>query len=317
MKDKKWWRDFGVGQIVLDTLSNNQGKQFILFDTETTGLSPVESVNKWGRTVEASVIIQISAIKCEIDEDCQFHEVDKMDLYINPEKKLPTKITEITGITDELLSQYPNENAQWSKIYEFFGDNAIVCGHNSRFDIGFMQELYKRHGKEFHVDVELDTLKMAQELHLKEEAGSHKLGDLTRQFGLDYGLTFHNSMDDVTATMRLLRLFVEEYQDKKLKGNPSIDVPVGIVSVNGKIPTKIKSAWAWTGYKGMQRLYVRVWYEDRIVWMNQRRPYNWGEKTPGSIDMFDMHDIERQVLKLYQCETLEELSKVRESRYAR
>ena len=79
---------------------------------------------------------------------------------------------------------------------------------------------------------------------------------------------------------------------------------------------KVKAAWAWTGYKGMQRLYVRVFHENRVLWMNQRRPYNWGEKDAGSLDLFDMKDIEQQTLKLYGCETLDELSKVRDSRYA-
>jgi hypothetical protein len=186
-----------------------------------------------------------------------------------------------------------------------------------------MKAMYLRHNAEF-VPIDLDTLRMAQELHRKDEAGSHKLGVLAEHFGLDYGLTFHNSMDDVVATMRLLRLFIEEYLEKKAKDNVEIktvdsegnDITVSIPK-NTKIKTKVKSCWAWTGYRGMQRLYVRVRHEDRVLWMNQRRPYDWGEKDRGSIDMFDVQDIERQVLKLYNCATLEELSKVRESKYAR
>ena len=183
--------------------------------------------------------------------------------------------------------------------------------------------MYRRYDKTFE-PVPMDTLRMAQELHRKDEAGSHKLGALAEHFGLDYGLTFHNSMDDVIATMRLLRFFTEEYLEKKATLNVEVknfDCDGNGVTVyipkQTKIKTKIKSCWAWTGYRGMQRLYVRVWHENRVVWMNQRRPYDWGEKDKGSIDIFDMHDIERQVMELYECETLEELSKVRESRYAK
>ena len=311
-KEKKWWRDFGVGQKVVSTLSTEIGSELIIFDTETTGLSP-----------ELNHVIQLSAIKCIIDEECAFHEVGRMDTYINPGYKLPKKIVQITGITDAKLAKFPDEKTQWDSIYEFFGDKPIICGHNSPFDVSMMKAMYRRYGKEFD-PVALDTLKMAQELHRKDEAGSHKLGALAEHFGQDYGLTFHNSMDDVIATMRLLRLFVEEYLEKKANevveintvdgnGNAmSVEVPK-----HQKIKTKIKSCWAWSGYRGMQRLYVRVKHEDRVVWMNQRRPYDWGEKDKGSIDLFDMQDIEKQVLALYGCETLEELSKVRESKYAK
>ena len=310
--EKKWWRDFGVGQKIVAILSENVGKEMIIFDTETTGLSP-----------ELNHVIQLSAIKCVIDEECQFHEIGRMDTYINPGYPLPKKIIQITGITDDHLAKYPDEITQWPEIYKFFGDSPIVCGHNVPFDVSMLGAMYRRYNKEFD-PVAMDTLRMAQELHRKDEAGSHKLGALAEHFGLDYGLTFHNSMDDVIATMRLLRFFTEEYLEKKANLNievKTVDSEGNGVTVyipkNTKIKTKIKGCWAWTGYRGMQRLYVRVWHENRVIWMNQRRPYDWGEKDKGSIDLFDMQDIEKQVLALYECETLEELSKVRDSRYAR
>jgi DNA polymerase III alpha subunit (gram-positive type) len=307
---KKWWRDFGVGPKIIDILENNVGKELIIFDTETTGLSP-----------ETNHVIQLSAIKAIIDEGFEFHEIGRLDTYINPGYPLPKQIVQLTGITDELLAKYPDEKTQWDSIYSFFGDDPIVCGHNVPFDVSMTSALYARNGAEFKPNA-LDTLRMAQELHLKTEAGSHKLGRLAEHFGLDYGLTFHNSMDDVIATMRLLRFFVEEYLEKKAESEKNaiclFDADGNEIKVDRpKTKTKIKSCWAWTGFRGMQRLYVRVKHEDRVVWMNQRRPYDWGEKDKGSIDLLDMQDIENQVLKLYGCETLEELSKVRESKYAR
>lgn len=293
---KKFWRDFGAGPKLIETLENNVGKHMIIFDTETTGLS-----------CESCKVIQISAIKCVIEDNYQFREIGRLDTYINPEEKLQKKIIEITGITNELLKKYPNEKVQWPSIGEFFKDVDIVCGHNSPFDVGFVKAMHMRHEDVSWNPEVLDTLRMAQELHLKSEAGSHKLGDLAEHFGLDYGLTFHNSMDDVIATMRLLRLFVDEYLEKRAEDNIEKEV----------IETKIKNCWAWTGYRGMQRLYVKVKHEDRVIWMNQRRPYDWGEKDKGSLDILNIKDIEQQVLKLYGCETLEELSKVRESKYAK
>ena len=304
-KEKKFWRDYDAGRKLIAILENNIGKEFIIFDTETTGLSP-----------SMHHVIQLSAIKCVIDEEMQFHEIDRFDTYINPGYKLSKEIIKITGITDELLAKYADENTQWDKIYRFFGDNSLVCGHNVTFDNGMMKAMYERHGAEWN-PVAMDTMRMAQELHLKNEVGNHKLGTLAEHFGLDYGLTFHNSMDDIIATMRLLRLFVEEYLEKRteLESNPEQHAK----------QTKIKSCWTWTspfipkGSKSgpLQRLYVRVAYEDRVIYMNQRRPYDWGEKDAGTLEVLDMQDIESQVLKLYGCKDLDELSKVRESKYAR
>ena len=295
-EEKKWWRDFGMGQKVFEVLANNVGKELLIFDTETTGFSPTENH-----------IIQISAKKCIIDEELQFHEIQDFDTYINPGYKLPKKIIQITGITDELLADKKSEAEQFDTIFAFFGERPIVCGHNAPFDVGMFGGMYARYCKVFDPII-LDTLTMAKELHRKQETKNHKLSALAEYFGLDYGLTFHNSMDDVTATMRLCRMFIEEYKERK-----EADKDNELV----KIPTKIKSCWAWTGYRGMQRLYVRVRHEDRVIWINQRRPYEWGEKDVGSLELFDMEDIERQVLALYGCATLEELSKVRESKYAR
>lgn len=305
-RNKKWWRDLGVGPLLLKTLSENVGKEFIIFDTETEGLDS-----------STCNIIQISAIKCLIEENYQFREIGRLDTYINPERPLQKKITEITGITDDLLKKYPNEIVQWPSIWEFFDNVGIVVGHNTPFDIRFMTAMCIRRGVTGWTPIELDTFRMAQELHLKKEAGSHKLGDLAAHFGLDYGLSFHNSMDDVIATMRILRLFIDEYLEKKAEFEEEGETPI--------IQTKIKSCWTWTspfvpkGSKSgpLQRLYVRVAHEDRVLWMNQRRPYDWGEKDEGSLEMFDVKDIEKQVMALYECETLEDLSAVRDSKYAK
>ena len=300
----KFWRDYGEGKRLFEILENNIGKDLIVFDTETTGLSAAENH-----------IIQVSAIKMKIGENYELTEIDRLDEYIDPGYPLTRKITQLTGITDELLADKPKEMTIFPKLYKFFGEETIVCGHNSTFDIGFMDAMYARQMLRKPNFVKLDTLLMAKELYKKQEGGNksskvlpnHKLGTLAEHFGLDYGLTFHNAMDDVIATTRLLRFFIEEYQERKANAANEPD----------KVPARVRSAWAFTGYKGMQRLYVKVDYENRIVWMNQRRPYEWGEKTPGSLEILDMEDIEKQVLRLYGCANLEELSKVRENKYAR
>lgn len=66
---KDWWRDLGEKEKVFKVLSpKNVGKRFIIFGTETTGHDPAQEK-----------IIQISAIRCEIEEDCLFSGCETLD----------------------------------------------------------------------------------------------------------------------------------------------------------------------------------------------------------------------------------------------
>lgn len=297
MKRKKFWRDFGEGVQLFDILEQHVGEHLIIFDTETTGLSP-----------ETDSIIQISAIKMLIEPEKALSEVDRLDMYINPGRKLNKKIVQLTGITDERLANEPKEDEAWPTIRDFFASTNLVCGHNAlRFDMSMLRALYERQNENKDNWICADTMRMAQELFLKDEVGSFGLGALAEHFGVDFGLTFHNSIDDVIATVRLLRYFIEEYEEKKAQTQKEPAT---------KVPAKVEYCKPWTGYRGMQRLYVTLDYEGRSLWVNQRRPYNWGEKYPGTLVMVDVADIERQVLELYKCADLEELSKVREAKYS-
>ena len=68
-KRKKFWRDFGEGVQLFDILEQHVGEHLIIFDTETTGLSP-----------ETDSIIQISAIKMLIEPEKALSEVDRLDM---------------------------------------------------------------------------------------------------------------------------------------------------------------------------------------------------------------------------------------------
>lgn len=326
MAEKAFWRGFGEGTQLVDILDNHVGEHIIVFDTETTGLK------------EEDVIIQISAIKLEVEKERMLSEVERLDMYINPQRKLDKIIVQLTGITDEKLSESPTEEEAWPKIQKFFENVQYLCGHNAAtFDMRMLRGLYSRQGITDDNWTCIDTMKMAQELYHKNTVGNFKLGNLASYFGVDFGLTFHNSMDDVIATVRLLRYFIEEYTEKE-KEDPKAftkKVPKEKAmayksyshqteeNTHDKRKVKIKNCWPWTsewndpkGGGPMQRLYVRLWFEDRVIWVNQRRPHNWGEKDRGTISQVDMADIERQVLALYGCENLEALGEVRESKYA-
>ena len=99
-KKKETWRSRVTGENLLKIFENET--EICMFDTETTGLNAMEDV-----------IIQISAIKCRLPD---MEEIGRIDYYINPEKPLPAKITEITGITDDFLKDKPTEKEIFPEI---------------------------------------------------------------------------------------------------------------------------------------------------------------------------------------------------------
>ena len=285
----KKWRSSKTRD-ALYMIMKRPGMQFIVFDTETTGLD-----------ASSCQIIQISAIKCVVDEDLAFHEVDRLNEYIYPNGPVPPEITRITGITDAMLRGKPNEKEIFPKIEAFFGHKAVICGHNVQFDDGFLKATYRRNGSEVKTFM-LNTLDMARDLHERKEAGSFKLGDLAKYFGVDKGLSFHNSMDDVVATMRLLRLFIDEYREKE-----------GEEKMEGKKAPAIRYCRTMKGYRGMQRLYVHLasnMTDDDAIWFDQV-DQKWGEKTKGLLEQLDMEYIEQSVLRYCKCNNLDELKKYR------
>ena len=188
------WRNRETRNNLFSAVNNN--KPIIVYDLETTGLD-----------AKKNSIIQFSAVKV-MHNGTQFVEVEKLSSYINPEVPIPAKITEITGITDETIADAPTEAEFFPQIRSFFEDGFVASGYNiAKFDNRFMENLYERQGFEFKPDFTVDVIEMAKDNVDKKEVENFKLGPIANLYGADAGLTFHNAMDDVTATSRLLYVF--------------------------------------------------------------------------------------------------------------
>ena len=232
------WRSNKTKIQLFEALDNV--KEFIVFDTETTGFS-----------AEKNHIIQISGIKFTIDTStCNIVEVDRLNTYINPGYSLPPKIIEVTGITDEMLVDKPyEEQAFYDCIYPFFGENPeCVIAYNTPFDIRFMKALYERYNKTFEPKYQLDVLEMARDLVEKSDSKKHNLESIATLYGVNDGISFHCSMDDVIATLRLFRVFIDEYKKNDGEQNES----------NIKKVPKISSMHYWKGYRGCSRIYIHT-----------------------------------------------------------
>lgn len=83
---------------------------YVVLDLETTGLSPCEDK-----------IIEIAAIKCINGEI-----VDRLETLINPERKISSHITGITGISNDMVSDAPVISEVINEVIDFLGDFTLV-----------------------------------------------------------------------------------------------------------------------------------------------------------------------------------------------
>ena len=182
-------------------MANKYG-ECIFFDLETTGLS-----RKTDR------ILSFSAIKTKYENDKMFHETDRIDLFINPGFHIPERITSINHISDETVKDAPTEEEAFPIIRDFIG-NTPIGGYNSdTFDIPFLNHSFQRvFGESFEPVVKFDVMKIAKEVLRLD---SYKLEEVAKRCEATKGLEFHNSIDDVIATCRVINTIMFCYNKRK------------------------------------------------------------------------------------------------------
>lgn len=117
---------------------------FICFDIETTGLSAARDK-----------ITEIGAVKVE-----NGIITDKFSTFVNPEMPIPQKITQLTGITDEMVKDAPSQREAVSAFLEFAGDNVLVA-HNAPFDTSFIAKACEDMGREYNY-TSIDTVAISR-----------------------------------------------------------------------------------------------------------------------------------------------------------
>lgn len=140
----------------------------ILLDTETTGLSPAQGHR----------IVEIGCIELVHKKPTgnTFHQ------YINPQRDVPAKSTEITGLTEEFLKPFPFFSQIVDKFLDFIGDDMLVI-HNAPFDMSFLNaELEWAKKPVLHKDRATDTLIMARK---KFPGSPASLDALCKRFDID------------------------------------------------------------------------------------------------------------------------------------
>ncbi len=135
---------------------------FIAIDVETTGLSPI--VNE---------LIEISAIKYDGQK-----KIDTFTTLIKPKTRIPYYITNITGITNEMVQNSPFVEEVMPNLIKFIGKSPIVA-HNANFDYKFIQN-YSNNA--FSKNTLIDTVQIGRKLY--PSLPNHKLGTIAKHIGI-------------------------------------------------------------------------------------------------------------------------------------
>ncbi|MBU3076921.1 DNA polymerase III subunit epsilon [Sphingomonas quercus] len=162
----------------------------IVFDTETTGLSPADG----HRLVEIGCVELFN----RVETGRTFHA------WFNPDRDMPTEAFEVHGLSAIFLSDKPRFHEMVSELIEFLGDAPLVA-HNAGFDMAFLDWELKACARDPICRTRMiDTLALARAKH---PGAKHSLDALCTRYGIDRSQRIkHGALIDAQL---LAQLYVE------------------------------------------------------------------------------------------------------------
>lgn len=166
-------------------------KNYVAFDLETTGLD-----------VEKDSIIEIGALKVLDGKVC-----DRFMEFVKPETRISSKITEITGITNEMVA-HARDTREIICDFVRFCEDYILVGHNIGFDYKFTKKYAEQFGFSFEKSG-IDTLRIARKVH--KELPSRSLETLCAYYHI-INPAAHRAYHDALATAKLYQTLSHHFE---------------------------------------------------------------------------------------------------------
>lgn len=166
-------------------------KSYIAFDVETTGLNPLEDE-----------LLEIGALKVR-----EGRVAERFMEFIRPALSVPSAITALTGITDEMVAGARSGRQVVADFLDFCGDD-ILIGHNVSFDYSFVKCSAAAAGMPFEKKG-IDTLKIAQKVH--KDLESKSLGSLCDYYHIE-NRSAHRAYHDALATAKLYQTLAHYFE---------------------------------------------------------------------------------------------------------
>ena len=186
---------------------------FAVLDLETSGGSPRLGAG----------ITEIGVVKVKGGE-----VLGTFQSFVDPGHALPYFITELTGITDQMLVSAPFIDELLPSLFEFLAsaEETVVVAHNSPFDLSFLKAASIAHEMPWPEYVTVDTARLARAVLERDEVINCKLSTLSQFFGATTSPN-HRALDDALATVDVLHGLIERlagfniYNFEEMRSFPS------------------------------------------------------------------------------------------------
>ena len=168
-------------------------KSYVCFDLETTGLDPLYNE-----------IIEIGALKVRDGK-----VAERFMEFIHPQEEISPMITNLTGITNEMVANARPADAVISDFLEFCEDDVLI-GHNVGFDYSFMKSGASNLGLTFE-KFGIDTFKIAQ--RTLKSLPSKSLSSLCEYYQIE-NKAAHRAYYDALATAKLYQTLAHYFENE-------------------------------------------------------------------------------------------------------
>jgi len=196
---------------------NIRQAEYVVFDVETTGLSPLRGDR----------IVEIAAVRVK-----GLEIVDTFESLVNPQRDMPVEAQQIHHITEAMVAEAPIADEVLPKMIDFIG-GACLVGHNIKFDLNFLCLQLSLIGRKVKEETPaVDTLKMAKALlpHLT----SFRLAHVAHALGAQIKET-HRALSDVKMTATVMSRLLDIAEDQNIDTFKNLHKHFGVVKPNFKI----------------------------------------------------------------------------------
>ncbi|MEG0379181.1 MAG: exonuclease domain-containing protein, partial [Eubacterium sp.] len=192
-------------------------------------------------------IIEIAAVRIK-----NRHVVETFSKLVNPHRTLPPFITNLTGITNQMVETGEEEADAVKAFYEFC-DGRILVAHNAKFDMGFMGIALEKHGLENNITY-IDTLAMSRTLITT--INRHNLKKLASYFKVDMG-QHHRALDDSVCSAKIFVKLMELAQKQEVNDAAGLNALMNTEQIIKSADTYHIIIYA-KNQKGLKALYKLV-----------------------------------------------------------
>lgn len=154
-----------------------------------------------GLNAKTDVILEVGAVRIRDGK-----VADTYAALLNPGRELSEKVTELTGITEEMTAKGREPEEAMTEFFTFLGEDVLV-GQNLIFDYSFLKQWAVNHKFPFERNA-VDTLKLARQFLPKEE--KKNLESLCCYFGISRQ-NAHRALDDALETWQVFEVLKEKY----------------------------------------------------------------------------------------------------------